>query len=324
MRILITGGAGFIGSHLADNMLDRGHSVVAIDDLSKGSVANIEHLSEKSAFTFVRADVRDRSALLEAARGAEVIVHLAAAKIPRYDSALWTITTNLDGTRAALDAAHTNKAKFVLASTSDVYGRSPAPRFAEDGDLVLGPSTSRRWSYAATKLCDEHLTLAYKEEFGLRVSILRLFGTYGPRQYLNWWGGPQGVFLEAITRGHPIEVHGDGTQTRCFIYVTDLVEGIARAAERDAANGEILNLGRDEEISISQLARLMFAIANDSGEPQIQYIPYESFGGNYQDVLRRVPDLTKMLRVLDFESSVSLREGLERLWAWYRTRTPRK
>ncbi len=318
MRILVTGGAGFIGSHLSDKLLARDHQVLVVDDLSKGPLANIEHNLDHPGFEFVQLDICKEAELLEVGKGVDIVVHLAAAKIPRYESALGTITTNLDGAHAALELARVNEAKFVMASTSDVYGKSPAPRFAEDGDLVIGPSTSRRWSYAVSKLVDEHLALAYQESFGIPVTLLRFFGTYGERQYLNWWGGPQGVFLEAINEDRAIEIHGDGLQTRCFIYVTDLAEGVARAVEREQANGEIVNVGNDEEVSIGRLAELMHQSSGLATPLKLEYKPYASFGGNYEDVLRRVPDLTKMRRVLELDQMVPLDEGLSRLWDWYR------
>lgn len=320
MRIVITGGAGFIGSHLSDTLLARGHEVVCIDDLSKGSLSNIAHHSDDARFRFEELDIRRLDLLDEAGRGCNAVVHLAAAKIARYDSALHSLGINLEGARAALELARANGAKFVLGSTSDVYGKNPSLPFREDSDLVIGPSTSRRWAYAVSKLCDEHLAFAYQDEFDLPISILRFFGAYGDRQYLNWWGGPQGVFLQAIAQGAPVEIHGDGSQSRCFIHVSDLVEGIARAIERDETVGEILNLGNDEEISIVGLARLMHELSGASQELRLEFIPYSSFTTNYEDVRRRIPDMTKMRDLLGFEPQVDLRQGTAMLWDWYRSR----
>jgi UDP-glucose 4-epimerase len=246
-----------------------------------------------------------------------VVVNLAATKIPRYGSALDNLTVNLQANRTALEVAHQSEAKFVLASTSDAYGKNPKIPFREDGDSVIGPSTTPRWSYGVTKLTDEHMTFAYQDEYHLPVSILRYFGSYGERQYLNWWGGPQGVFLEAIAKGEPIEVHGDGSQTRCFTHIDDMVEATARAIERPEANGQIVNIGNDEEISIRGLAELMHELSGVGGEPNIEFVPYESFSRDYQDVQRRVPDLTKQRELLGFIPQISLEEGTRRLWAWY-------
>jgi UDP-glucose 4-epimerase len=320
LKVVVTGGAGFIGSHLSDALLRRGHEVICVDDLSKGTTANLAHLTGQGNFGFKKLDIRDLKALQAVGRGCDVVVHLAAAKIARYESALNSLTLNLEGAHAALELARENKAKFVLGSTSDVYGKSPDLPFREDADLVLGPSTSRRWAYAVTKLCDEHMAYAYQDEFGLPVTILRFFGAYGERQYLNWWGGPQGVFLEAIATGQPIEIHGDGNQTRCFIHVDDLAEGIARAVERDESTGEIVNLGTAEEISVLGLAQLMHELSGVEDELKLQFVPYSSFTKNYEDVRRRVPDMTKMHDLLGFKPQVDLRVGLSRLWRWYRTR----
>jgi UDP-glucose 4-epimerase len=318
VRVLITGGAGFIGSHLGDALLARGYQVIAVDNLSKGTRDNIAHNAGKPGFSFVELDVLEHEALVAAAGDRiDVVVHLAAAKIPRYESAMKVVMANFEGAHSALELARKHQAKCVLASTSDVYGKSPSLPFAEDGDLVIGPSTSRRWAYAVSKLCDEHMAFAYQDDFGIPVVPLRFFGCYGERQYLSWWGGPQGVFLEAIAKGEPIELHGDGQQTRCFIHVRDLAEGIARAVERPAANGEILNIGFDEEVSIARLAELMHRLSGVGGEPKVKMVPYQTLSKNYEDVRRRIPDMTKMKRILEWVPRIRLEEGIRSLWAWY-------
>jgi UDP-glucose 4-epimerase len=318
MRILVTGGAGFVGSHLNDVLLARGVTVVAVDDLSKGTIENLEHNTENAQFEFHEFDIRDIERLTAVAGPVDCVVHLAAAKIPRYENTVDSVALNFDGARAALEVARQAGAKAVLASTSDVYGKSDAVPFREDADLVLGASTSRRWAYAISKLCDEHLAFAYQDEHGVPVTLLRFFGAYGERQYLSWWGGPQGVFLDAIANGREIEIHGDGLQTRCFIHVDDLVEAVARAVERPEANGQILNVGTTEEVTIRGLAELMFRLSGLPGSLQARHVSYESFTANYEDVRRRIPDLTKMRRILGYEPRVSLEDGLGRLWAWYR------
>jgi UDP-glucose 4-epimerase len=317
MKALLTGGAGFIGSHLTDNLLARGWTVTGVDNLSKGRISNIEHNLGRDDFEFVELDCRELDTMLELGEGSDVVVNLAATKIPRYGSALDNLTVNLQANRTALEVAHRNEAKFVLASTSDVYGKNPNIPFREDGDSVIGPSTTPRWSYGVTKLTDEHMAFAYQDEYELPVTILRFFGSYGERQYLNWWGGPQGVFLEAISKGEPIQVHGDGSQTRCFTHIDDMVEATARAIERTEANGQIINIGNDEEITIKGLAQLMHEISGVGGKPNIELVPYTSFSRDYQDVLRRVPDLTKQRELLGFEPRITLQEGHRRLWEWY-------
>jgi UDP-glucose 4-epimerase len=320
VKALITGGAGFIGSHLSTILLDRDHEVICVDDLSKGPASNLDHVRDRPGFEFVQMDIRDLERLVEVGRDVDVVVHLAAAKIARYSSAYDNLTINLEGARCALELARRAEAKLVLASTSDVYGKNPELPFAETDNLVIGPSTSRRWAYAVTKLCDEHMAYAYADEFGVPVVLLRFFGAYGERQYLNWWGGPQGVFLTAIDKGEPVQIHGDGSQTRCFVYVSDLAEGIARAVERPQADGEILNIGTDEEVSILELARLIHAASGVGGDLNAEFIGYENFTKDYEDVQRRVPDLTKMRRVLELDEMVGLDEGIARLWSWYRAR----
>ncbi len=314
--MLVTGGAGFIGSHLNDALLARGYRVTVVDDLSKGPLGNIAHNLAHPRFRFAQMDVRDEERLLQVARGHDVLVHLAAAKIPRYASAMETVVMNFEGARAVLEVARETGAKVVMASTSDVYGKNPTLPFREDGDLVIGPSTSRRWAYAVSKLADEHLAFAYQDDHGVRVTLLRFFGCYGERQYLSWWGGPQGVFLEAISKGEPIEIHGDGKQSRCFIHVRDLAEGVARCVERPAADGEILNLGTDEEITILGLAELMHRLSGARGEPRIKWVPYESLSKGYEDVRRRVPDLTRLQATIGRKPSLPLGEILDDVIRW--------
>jgi UDP-glucose 4-epimerase len=319
MKALLTGGAGFIGSHLTDSLLARGWSVTGIDDLSKGQLANIEHNLDRADYEFVEMDCREQDRLAALSEGTDVVVHLAATKIPRDGGRLGNVTTNLEGGRSALEAARRNGARYVLASTSDVYGNRPDLPFTEDGITVSGPSTVARWVYGIGKLADEHMAFGYQEEYGVPVTILRFFGSYGERQYLNWWGGPQGVFLEAISKGEPMAVHGDGSQIRCFTHIDDMTEATARAVERPEVAGEVINIGNDEQVTIKRLAELMHELSGVGGEPQIALIPYEKVGaGGYQDVLKRVPDLTKQRELLDFTPQIGLEEGLRRLWAWYR------
>ena len=322
MNVLVIGAAGFIGSHLCDRLIARGHNVTGVDDLSKGSRENLAAAAASGNFGLHVFDARDAAAVAALAERADVIVDLAARKIPRYGSSLETVTVNLDIARTALDAARAAGAKCVLASTSDVYGKSPALPFREDGDCLIGPSASRRWAYAASKLAVEHMALGYRDEHGLRVVLLRYFGTYGERQRLDWWGGPQGVFMSAIDEGRPMDVHGDGSQTRCFIHVTDLALATALACERAEVDGEVVNVGTQEEISIRDLAATMHDLSGIGGPPQINYIPYEAFGGEYEDVRRRIPDMTKSRELLGFEPSIFLEEGLRAMWDWYRSVRP--
>jgi len=315
-KVVVTGGAGFIGSNLSKYYINRGWHVVAIDDLSHGNTDNLKEINHNQKFEFIIADIRTNGIMTKACQNADYLVHLAAYKIPRYGDALKTLTVNNDGTRIVLDIAAEHKIKTVIASTSDVYGKNPNPPFTETSDLVLGPSTIRRWAYAASKVFDEHLALAYSAERELPVAILRFFGSYGPGNHRSWWGGPQAVFIEQALRNLPITVHGDGKQTRSFCYISDTVEGIALALESERANGQIINIGSAEEIEIIELAKKIIEMSNSKSN--IEYIAYESFGGGYEDVRRRVPDLRKANTLFGFQTKVSLADGLQRAIAWHR------
>jgi UDP-glucose 4-epimerase len=322
---LITGAAGFLGSNLVGRMLADGHRVVALDNLSMGRMANLEEFTREPRFRFVNRDVTESGAFDEFGAEIDCIVHLAAFKIPRYGKAIDTLKINYRGTEMVLDFAHRIGRKCVLASTSDVYGRNSKLPFSEEGsDSVIGSSKSPRWAYAVSKLFDEHLALAYRDEYGFPVTILRFFGSYGPKQHLSWWAGPQSVFIECVFDGKPIPVHGDGSQTRSFTYVADSVEGIYQAAIRPEANGEIINIGSTHEISILELARKIKALSGTPGEAQIEFVPYASFSGKpYEDVMRRVPDVRLCERLLGVRCETTLDEGLRRTIEWQRRVTGR-
>lgn len=318
-KIVVTGAAGFIGSNLCEELLRRDYQVVAIDNLSMGSLANLQDCLNKPGFSFFKEDVMNADMMKSLCSDAEVIVHFAAYKIPRYGKAVDTLRINNEGTKNILDAARERQIKVVLASTSDVYGKNPKLPFNEESDLVIGPSTVSRWSYAVSKLFDEHLALAYKDAYGIPVSIIRFFGGYGPHQNLTWWGGPQSVFIGAVLRGQPMEIHGDGSQTRSFTYISDHVNGIVRIIESEQANGEIFNLGSTHEISILGLAQIINKLIRGEAEPLLKLVPYTSFTGkSYEDVMRRVPDITKAENLLGFKWVVSLEEGLTNTIAWQR------
>jgi UDP-glucose 4-epimerase len=316
-RIGITGAAGFVGSHLSERLLDEGYEVVGVDDLSYGSMTNLAPCLDSTRFAFERIDCTNQLALRAAFDGCDSIVHLAAKKIPRYESALSTLEVNVQGAHAACSVALDLDADLVLASTSDVYGDGEPP-YREDGQIVLGPSTSRRWAYAVSKLYDEHYALALAEERGLRATILRLFNIYGPRNHLSWWGGPIVTFIEALLDGELIEIHGDGLQTRTFTYVTDTVDGFVRALRTPESRGEIINIGGTETMSMLELAEL---VQTTLGVPQplrARFVPYEALPGRYQDVRHRVPDTTKAQKLLGFEARTDIEAGLgETIW-WHR------
>jgi UDP-glucose 4-epimerase len=321
--VVVTGAAGFLGSHLADALLAKGYRVIGIDNLSRGSLENLSQARAHKGFEFHQEDVCDLGALLRCVDEAFAIAHLAAFKIPRYGQAIDTLTINSQGTLNALELASRHRAKFLLASTSDVYGKNPSPPFSESSDCVLGPSTIARWAYAVSKLYDEHLALAFAEAHGIPVSIVRIFGSYGPRQNLSWWGGPQSVFISAVLRGETIPIHGDGSQTRSFTYVGDTVNGLVRVLE-NGPSGEVFNIGNTRQISILQLAHMIYELLGERSSPKIEFVPYEKIAGRkYEDVMRRIPDITKARDMLGFAPMVALEEGLRTTIDWQRQVLPK-
>lgn len=319
-KIVVTGVAGFLGSHLLDKLLNLGHEVVGVDNFSMGSQGNIAKHFNNESFKFFQSDVTEPSTFHSLGEDFDCLVHLAAFKIPRYGNAIDTLKINYKGAENVLEFARRVGCKCVLASTSDVYGRNPRVPFSEDDDSVIGSSKVARWSYAVSKLFDEHLAFAYQESFGFPVTVLRFFGSYGPRHHLSWWGGPQSVFIDAVLNDREIPIHGDGLQTRSFTYVSDTVEGIYAAIVKPEANGEILNIGSTHEITIVELARTIKRLSDLPGELKLKFIPYESFTGRpYEDVRRRVPDLSRCERILGIKAKIGLEEGLLRTIEWQRS-----
>jgi UDP-glucose 4-epimerase len=316
VKILITGAVGFIGSNLAKALLAKGHSVVGLDNLSRGLLLNIEEFKAHPKFRFVMGDVRDEKLLNKITRGCDQVVHLAASKIPRYSDAMDTLLINALGTKVVLDAAARNKApKVMVASTSDVYGKNPNVPYSEDSDMVIGRPEVRRWSYAISKMFEEQLVFAYHERYGLDAVVLRLFGGYGPNQHLTWWGGPQSVFINAALDSEAMSLHGDGMQTRSFTFISDHVDGIIACVEKSEANNQVFNMGNNYEIAIKDLGIKIWKMIRPNEEPKLAYIPYETFG-TYEDVKRRVPDIRKAWSLLGFEPKVDLDHGLKQTIQW--------
>ncbi|MGI8672097.1 MAG: GDP-mannose 4,6-dehydratase [Luteitalea sp.] len=306
MRALITGGAGFVGSHLADALLAAGHHVHILDDLSTGSVANIAHLKSHPQFGYTIDSVSNEPLLAELTDGADVVYHLAAAvgvkKI--VEEPVATIETDVHGTEVVLRQANKKKRLVVVASTSEVYGKRTAVPFSEEHDLVLGPTTKHRWAYACSKAIDEFLALAYHKEKKLPVIIVRLFNTVGPRQ-----SGQYGMVIPNFVRqallGHPITVHGDGTQRRSFTYVGDVVMALIALVESPAAVGQVFNIGHTEEFTINALAEKVKALTDSASA--IVHIPYdEAYESGFEDMPRRVPDVSKIRALIGFVPEVSL------------------
>ncbi len=319
MKVLIAGGAGFIGSNLTKRLLNEGFEVVIFDDLSKGSLEKLDEYVNHPRLKFYKLDVTTGE-VFSVPEKFDIIVDLVAHKIPRYSSALKTLMVNTRGCENMLKLAVRDKAKIVVASTSDVYGKSRDFPYKENSDLLLGSSTSRRWAYAISKIFNEHLTLAYHDEFGITYVILRFFGAYGPHMHLDWWGGPIGVFLKSIYEDKPLTIHGDGSQTRSFMYIDDLVEAIFRSIAYKKAENEIINVGSEEEISILDLAKLIHRLSYPEKELKLEFIPYESFTKNYEDPKRRVGDFTKMKELLEFESVHNLEKGLRKFIEWFKSK----
>jgi len=315
----VTGAAGFVGSHLCERLLGDGRGVVGVDNLSHGTLRNLDRCLNQPGFRFVEMDCRDRRGLTRAFAGCQAIVHLAGEKIPRYGGAVHTLEANVDGASSVYATALLLDAHVVLASTSDVYGNT-APPLREDAELTLGPPTTRRWAYATSKLYDEHLALALAEERGLRVTILRLFGCYGPHNHPSWWGGPQAAFIERLLDGEEMEIHGDGRQLRTFTFVDETVTGVVLALDTPDAVGEIINVGAGTTTSIVELAEAVQRAVGVPGPLRAVFIPYESIGGRYQDVRRRMPDTDKAQRLLGFRATIGLEQGLPPTVAWHRRR----
>lgn len=311
MHYLITGGAGFIGSHLAEKLLSQGHQVTLMDDLCTGAMHNIEHLKHKQGFEYIIDTIFNRPLLAELVDGCDAIFHLAASVGVRLivESPVRTIETNVKGTEVVLELASKKKKKVLIASTSEVYGKSTKIPFCEDDDLVMGGTQKGRWSYACSKAIDEFLALAYWKEKKLPVVIVRLFNTVGPRQ-TGRYGMVLPNFVRAALAGQPLTVFGDGTQSRCFCHVKDTVGALAKLIEHPQAVGEIFNVGSEEEISIGRLARLV-KLMTRSASP-IQYIPYDqAYEAGFEDMQRRVPDTSKLKTLVGFRTTYDTRQVVQ-------------
>ncbi|MSR77319.1 MAG: NAD-dependent epimerase/dehydratase family protein [Candidatus Omnitrophica bacterium] len=317
-RVLVTGGAGFIGSHLVDYLLKRGDTVTCLDNLTTGSRVNIEHHAKNKQFKVVEGSILNESLVEQAVLEADLIFHLAAAVGVRHivQNPLESIIVNVEGTACVLRYAHKYKKKIVLASSSEVYGKSNAVPYREDGDRLLGSTTINRWSYAASKAIDEHMALNYASQ-GLPVVILRFFNTYGPRINEQAYGTVIAQFIRQAFLNDPMTVHGSGYQVRCFTYVEDTVAGVVSSSEIKEAEGQIFNLGNPRPWTVVDLAQLVKKITRSKSE--ISHVPYKDYYGlSYEDTPIRIPDITKAHQILDFNPEIHLEEGLRRTINWCR------
>jgi UDP-glucose 4-epimerase len=317
-KALITGGAGFIGSHLADTLLQRRWTVEVLDDLSTGSIKNVAHLKTQPGFSYVLDSVMNRARMLELIDQADVIFHLAAAVGVRLivEEPVRTIETNIKATELVLELCARKRKPVLLASTSEVYGKLDKPKFCEDDDVVLGPTSRARWCYAASKIIDEFLARAYFKEQQLPTVVVRLFNTIGPRQ-TGQYGMVAPRFVKQALLGEPITVYGDGTQRRSFTWVGDVVDAMIALIEHPGAYGEVFNVGHTDEISIYELATLVKTMTDSPSE--IVFIPYEqAYESGFEDMARRLPDLTKIQQAIGYHPTLDLPRMLEWLIAYYR------
>jgi UDP-glucose 4-epimerase len=319
MRVLITGGAGFVGSHLSEALLDRGDEVYVLDDLSTGSIDNISHLKPNPRFHYTIDTVTNEPLLAELVDRCDTVVHLAAAVGVKLivESPVRTIETNVHGTEVVLKVANKKKKKVLIASTSEVYGKSAKVPFSEDDDLVMGPTSKHRWAYACSKMIDEFLALAYWKERKLPVVIVRLFNTVGPRQ-TGQYGMVVPNFVRQALANEPITVFGDGTQQRSFTYVGDVVRAMVALIDEPRAIGQVFNIGNGKEISIEGLALQIKKMTGSSST--IVKIPYDqAYESGFEDMPRRVPDISKISALIGYKPTVELDEILERVIASLQT-----
>jgi UDP-glucose 4-epimerase len=314
---LITGGAGFIGSHLSDAYLERGDEVYAIDDLSTGSIDNIQHLKNNPRFHYTIDSVHNQPLVAELVDQCDVIFHLAAAVGVKLivESPVRTIETNIKGTEVVLALANKKKKKVLIASTSEVYGLSEQVPFREDGNLVMGATTKGRWSYACSKAIDEFLALAYWREKKLPTIVVRLFNTVGPRQ-TGQYGMVIPTFVKQALSGRPITVYGDGKQSRCFGYVGDVVQALIKLMDEPSAVGQVFNIGSHQEVTILELAGRVKQLTNSDSE--IVFVPYdEAYEEGFEDMPRRVPDISKVNALVGFRPEMSLDGILQSVIRYY-------
>lgn len=318
MRILITGGAGFIGSHLADRLLNEGHQVLVLDNLSTGQIGNIRHLLDNPGFEFINDSILDKRTVDACVQQVDHVYHLAAVVGVKYvvEDPLGGIVTNVRGTELVLEAACRYWKSITLASSSEVYGKSEEAPLGEEADSILGATIVGRWSYAASKILDEHMGLAYARR-GLPVSVVRYFNAYGPRLDPRGYGSVIGRFLGQALRHEPLTVYGDGQQTRCFTFVDDTIQGTILAGTTPEAAGQVFNIGANRETTVRDLAEMVLAVSGAAST--IEYVPFErAYGPAFEETRRRVPAIDKAQTILNFRATFSLEDGLRQTWLWFK------
>lgn len=318
MRILITGGAGFIGSNLVDALMEQGHEVTVLDNLLVGKVSNIERHLESEHFHFVNGSILDLATLERLVRQVDLIYHLAAVVGVKYvvEDPLHAIVTNVRGTENVLELAFKYWAKTVVASSSEVYGKSAEVPLSEESDRLLGPTTVNRWSYSDAKAIDEYFALAYADR-GLPVSVIRYFNVYGPRLDPKGYGSVIAKFIGQALRNAPLTVYDDGSQTRSFTYVDDAVQATIQAATVREAAGKVFNVGSNRETTINELAQKILQLTDSTSE--VTHVPYSSaYGSDFEETRRRVPDVRRAKEVLGFEPRTPFEDGLQRTVDWFR------
>lgn len=317
LTIGVTGAAGFIGSNLCHQLLHKTNlKVIAVDNFSRGTESNIKDLKSNKNFNFYKVDICDFKKTEKVLKGSQVIIHLAAYKIPRFGDRLDVLLNNTQTTHNILEIARINNSKVIFISSSDVYGKNQKLPFSENSDSVLGPTDVARWSYAISKIFDEHLCFAYWEKYKVPSVILRLFNVYGPRQNRNWLGGPQSEFIDALLKNQPLQIHQSGKQTRSFCFVEDITQAIIRCINNPQVTNIVINLGSTEQISINEFAKKIARFVKKPLKTK-KISHFALTGRKYDEVQKREPDISIARNILKWEPKTSLEQGLKKTIQWH-------